>query len=371
MRVLVLNPGSSSLKASLVEVLGDRVTGSAEADWGSDATSHADRAADVARLAGEVGAASAEPDAVGYRVVHGGEEFRSPIVVDDEVLAAIAALAELAPLHNTIAAETIRAGRERFPQLPHVACFDTAFHATLPPEAIRYALPSDWVERWGLRRYGFHGLSVEGAVARAGEMLGVPTHELRLVVAHLGSGCSVTAVHGGRSVATSMGFTPLEGMVMGTRAGSVDPGILLHLLRAGMSVADLGDGLEHRSGLLGLSGRTASVRDLETASAAGGAVAREALAVFAASAAASIAAMATGLDRLDALVFTGGIGEHSHLVRSAVCRRLEVLGVPPPAEVAGDDDARLSQPGQRPAVLRIAAREELTIARGVATALGG
>ncbi len=371
MRVLVLNPGSSSLKASLVELPGDRVTGSAEADWGSDATTHADHSADVARLAREVGAADPEPDAVGYRVVHGGERYRSPTLVDDDVIAVIAAMAELAPLHNTIAAETIRAGRDRFPRLPHVACFDTAFHATLPPEAARYALPPDWVERWALRRYGFHGLSVEWAVARAGELLQGPRHDLRLVVAHLGSGCSVTAVREGRSVATSMGFTPLEGMVMGTRAGSVDPGILLHLLREGLSVANLGAGLEHRSGLLGLSGRTGSVRDLEAASAAGDAAADEALAVFSASAAAWIAAMATGLDRLDALIFTGGIGEHSRLVRAAVCRRLKVLGVPAPAEVAGDHDAVLSRPGQRPAVLRIAAREELTIARGVATALGG
>jgi acetate kinase len=371
MRVLVLNPGSSSLKAALVEVPGDRVTGSAEADWGSDATSHADRAADVARLAGEVSAADPHPDAVGYRVVHGGERYRSPTLIDDEVLAAIAALAELAPLHNTIAAETIRAGRERFPRPPHIACFDTAFHASLPPESARYALPRAWIERWGLRRYGFHGLSVEWAVARAPELLGRRADELRLVIAHLGSGCSVSAVSGGRSVATSMGFTPLEGMVMGTRAGSVDPGILLHLLRGGLSVSDLGDGLERRSGLLGLSGASASVRDLEAAAAAGDAVAPETLAVFAASAAAWIAAMATSLDRLDALVFTGGVGEHSHSIRAAVCRRLEVVGVPAPAEVAGEHDAVLSLPGQSPAVVRIAAREELTIARGVATVVEG
>jgi acetate kinase len=367
MRVLVLNPGSSSLKASLVDMPGERVLASAEADWGADATGHADRAADVDRLAGELGATA--PDAVGYRVVHGGDRFQSPTVVDDDVLAGIADLAVLAPLHNAIASETIAAGRARFPRTPHVACFDTAFHRTLPPETARYALPHAWIERYRLRRFGFHGLSVEWAVERSGQLLDRPPEEVELVVAHLGSGCSVTAVRAGRSVATSMGFTPLEGMVMGTRAGSIDPGILLHLLRDGVSVDDLADGLEHRSGLLGMSRRTASVRELETAAQRGDETARGALAVFAASAAAWIGAMATSLERLDALVFTGGIGEHSALVRSAVCAHLGVLGVTDPDDRAGDRDGLLSAPGQTPAVLRIASREELTIARAVARTL--
>ena len=209
-------------------------------------------------------------DAVGYRVVHGGPDLVTPVVVDDAVVAAIDGLADLAPLHNPVAADTIRAGRSILPGVPHVACFDTAFHATLAAEASRYAVPRRWSEEWGVRRYGFHGLSVEWSAIRAGELLGRPPAELRLVVAHLGSGCSVTAVDGGRSVQTSMGMTPLEGLVMGTRAGSLDPGILLALLRDGRRTAEeLAEDLDHRSGLLGLSGSTGDVRVLLAAEAAG------------------------------------------------------------------------------------------------------
>jgi acetate kinase len=367
MRVLVLNPGSSSLKGSLVRLPGDETLGRDEVDWGTDATAHADRSGGlrqlVARLLGDANA-----DAVGYRVVHGGEQFRQPTLVDDDVVDAIASLSQLAPLHNPVAAETIRAGRALLPSIPHVACFDTAFHATLAEEAWRYPLPPEWVDEHGLRRFGFHGLSVEWSVERAAALLERPSSELRLVVAHLGSGCSVTAVAGGRSVDTSMGFTPLEGLMMGSRAGSVDPGILLHLLRAGMSVDDLAEGLDHRSGLLGVSGSSGGVRELEAAATEGDRDARLALDMFARRAAAGIAAAASALDRLDALVFTGGIGENSVAVRADICARLDVLGVPR-VEAPVASDAELTAPGSRVAVLRIEAREDLAIARDVERAL--
>ncbi|HSK92948.1 MAG TPA: acetate/propionate family kinase [Candidatus Angelobacter sp.] len=367
MRILVLNPGSSSLKGSLVEAPGDEVLVSDELDWGADATAHADRGAGVAQLIERLTASTAA-DAVGYRVVHGGGALRKPTLVDDGVIARIEALGAIAPLHNAVAAETIRAGRELLADLPHVACFDTAFHATLAEEAWRYPLPADWVEPHGLRRYGFHGLSVAWSVRRASELLDRPAAELGLVVAHLGSGCSVTAVANGSSVETSMGFTPLEGLMMGSRAGSVDPGILVHLLRAGVGVEELADGLDHRSGLLAASGGVGGARELTEAAIDGRPAAILALAMFTRRAAAGIAAAATALDRLDALVFTGGIGENSAAIRADITRRLAVLGIPEVPDEVGRD-AVLSHRDASIAVLRIEAREDLVIAGEVADLL--
>ena len=368
MRVLVLNPGSSSLKGSLVRLPGLDVVRAAEVDWGTDATARSDRSAGVTALVDRL-LADDTADAVGYRVVHGGARYRSPVVVDDAVVRGIEELATMAPLHNPVAAETIRAGRERLPDVPHVACFDTAFHATLPEDAWRYPLPADWVEPHGLRRFGFHGLSVEWSVSRAAELLGRPADGLGLVVAHLGSGCSVTAVEDGRSVDTSMGFTPLEGLMMGSRAGSVDPGILLHLLRVGVAVDELADGLDHRSGLVAVSGVPGGARELETAAAEGDHRARLALAMFARRAAAGIAAAASALAGLDAVVFTGGIGENSASIRAAITGRLAVLGVPP-VTAAASADAVLTKPEAPVQVVRVAAREDLVIARDVARLMG-
>ena len=266
LRVLVLNPGSSTLKAAVLEPPGRGALATATVEWGADATLASGRAAGVASVLGAVEAAGVERasiDAVGYRVVHGGTRFVDPALIEDATVDAIEELAELAPLHNRIAAETIRAARQALPGIPHVAAFDTAFHAGLPPAGYRYPVPEAWFRDWGIRRFGFHGLSVAWSVARTAELLGRPVDGLRLVIAHLGSGCSVTAVDDGRSVDTSMGMTPLEGLMMGTRAGSIDPGILLALLRDGRAtVAELEDVLDHRSGLLGLSGRSADVRIL-------------------------------------------------------------------------------------------------------------
>jgi acetate kinase len=360
MRILVVNAGSSSLKLSVVVQPGDELAGAEELDRGADATRHAGDGDDLQAALGRLDAASV--DAVGHRVVHGGEHH-DPSLADDELVEEIERLDALAPLHNAVAAAAIRDLRERLPDVPHVACFDTAFHATLPRSARTYALPLEWVERFGIRRYGFHGLSVRWATERAADLLDRDPGDLQLVVAHLGSGASVTAVRDGASVATSMGMTPLEGLVMGTRSGSIDPGIALHLLRHGIGVEELAEGISHGGGLAALSGGTAGMRELESSAAAGDDRARLAIEVFVARAAAEIAAAATALQRLDALVFTGGIGARSSSVRAAICGRLGALGVSAPAEPGGDDDRLLSTGS--PAVALVTPREEVVIARDV------
>jgi acetate kinase len=363
MRLLVLNAGSSSLKTSVVEEPGDHTAARDELQRPANAGwTDALRAA----LTGT------RIDGVGHRVVHGGVRHSAPMLIDDSVVAELADLRDLAPLHNGPALEVIAAAREAMPQVPQVACFDTAFHATLPPAAYVYPLPYAWYTDWGVRRFGFHGLSVAWSVERAAAMLERPVADLSLVVAHLGSGCSVTAVAGGRSVDTSMGMTPLEGLMMGTRGGSVDPGILLELLDAQrLDLAGLADALLHRSGLGGVSGVSPDLREVQRAAADGDARAALAVEMFVRRAAAAIAAAATSLRRLDALVFTGGIGEHAAVVRAEICGRLGQLGVPAVlVPDRGEDDAILSIPGSPVAVLRVTAREDLVIAREVARLLG-
>ena len=361
MRVLVLNPGSSTLKASLLDPARDDPPDIGVAEWpaGRDADAPQVVADALAQL-------PSTADAVGYRVVHGGLRYRSATPVDEELLDAVEALDALAPLHNHRAALVMRAARDALPGPPHVACFDTAFHATLPEEAWRYPLPGDWVDRWEIRRFGFHGLSVAWSTRRAAELLDRPGEALRTVVAHLGSGCSVTAVDGDRSVATSMGMTPYEGLMMGTRSGSVDPGILLHLLRQGVALDELDEGITRRSGLLGLAGRPGA-REVEEMARSGDAAAQLALGAFARSAAAGIAAAATALPAIDALVFTGGIGEHSSSIRAGVVRRLATLGVPGELRVPDGDGVLADGP---PAVLVVEAREDRVIAAEVAAVVG-
>jgi acetate kinase len=340
-------------------------------DWGVDATAGGDPADDIrgllARYA-EAGIATDTLGAVGYRVVHGGERFREPVVVTPEVIAAVDELRSLAPLHNGIAVATMRAGLAAIPNLPHVAVFDTAFHATLPEDAYRYPVPERWYAEWGVRRYGFHGMSVAWSAERAAALLARPANELRLVVAHLGSGCSVTATDGGRSVSTSMGMTPLEGLMMGTRSGSIDPGILFYLLGNDRLTADeLADELDHGSGLLGVSGRTSDVRLLLAMEADRDPAATLALAIFVRRAAECIASAATSLPSLDAIVFTGGIGENAAGLRERIVARLAAIGVAPlPAGAAPREDAVISAPGAAPAVLRIEAREDVVVARAAA-----
>ena len=374
MRVLVLNAGSSSLKASIVE---DGATvARAEHSFGADATTSPGQPAavrDVLASLGGAGVGAQTIEAVGHRVVHGGATFSQPTLLDERTMAAFDALDELAPLHNAVAVATIRAAQAALPGVPHIACFDTAFHATLPEAAARYPLPESWNADWGIRRFGFHGLSVAWAVEKAGELLGRPSRELALLVAHLGSGCSVTAVAEGSSVQTSMGFTPLEGLMMGTRAGSIDPGILLYLLRSRrIGLDDLHGALEHSSGLMGVSGLGSDVRALEAAASAGDHRAGLALEMFIARAAAGIASAAVSLDRLDALIFTGGIGEHAGRIRAAIVDRLSIIGFPriEPEEtgvdrVLAEGDLAARADRLRPAVLRIEAREDLVIAHSV------
>jgi len=309
-------------------------------------------------------------EAVGHRVVHGGTKFRSAVRVNARVLTDIEALAEFAPLHNPVAAASIRAAQVALPALPQMAAFDTAFHATLGEEQYLYPVPWRWQREYGIRRFGFHGLSVEWSTGRAAELLSRPSGQLGLVVAHLGSGCSVTAVLARRSVATSMGLTPMEGLMMGTRSGSIDPGILLYMLRTRRaSWRELERALDHESGLVGVSGRAVGMRDLEKAAADGNRRARLAIDMFVSRAAAGIAVVATALPRLDALVFTGGIGEHSGSVRSAIVRRLAPLGLGALPATDVRNDAVLSPPGSAVAVLRIEAREDAVIARQVAELL--
>jgi acetate kinase len=369
LRVLVLNAGSSSLKAGVIEVGQREPLAAAAVDWGSDATKVTDRRktladalaglAEMTDLAGLAGA--------GHRVVHGGSRFRQPTLIDDAVLAELDELSELAPLHNPVAVDTIRAARDALPQLPHVAIFDTAFHATLSPSGYLYALPYMWYTKWGIRRYGFHGLSVAWSVRRAGELLGRDPADLGLIVAHLGSGCSVTAVDEGRSVWTSMGLTPLEGLMMGTRAGSFDPGVMLRLLSDDrLSLDELVETLDHGSGLLGVSGVSGDVRDVEAAAASGNERATLALQMFVRRTAGYVAAAATSLRRLDVIVFTGGIGEHAADVRAQIVARLGVLGVGPIGAQAVEEDAILSTPESAVAVVRVEAREDVVIAEAVA-----
>ena len=391
MRVLVLNPGSSSLKSSVVETAtipaaapeGSVPAASAESlaplgqidlDWGVDATAGGDPQDDIRSLVSRYEAAGIAPTplgAVGYRVVHGGATFRRPVLVTPEVIEQVTALTDLAPLHNGIAAATMTAGLAALPHLRHVAVFDTAFHATLPDAAFRYAVPEAWYRDWGIRRYGFHGVSVAWSAERAAALLARPVGELRIVVAHLGSGCSVTAVDGGRSVATSMGMTPLEGLMMGTRAGSIDPGILLYLLQSGRLTAEkLAEQMEHESGLVGVSGRTSDVRELLQAEADGDGRAGLALRIFVTRAAECVAAAVTSLPALDAIVFTGGIGENAAGIRARIVARLASIGVAPIPEEAVSEDGVLSAPYSSPAVLRIVAREDLIVAREAARIAG-
>ncbi|MEV8420776.1 acetate/propionate family kinase [Streptomyces niveus] len=268
------------------------------------------------------------PTAVGHRIVHGGPELRRHTLVDDDVRDALQRTADLAPAHVPPALRVLDAARELLPNVPHVACFDTVFHAGLPAAAREFAVPETWRGEFGVRRYGFHGLSYAWALARTAELLRQRPKRLRIVIAHLGGGCSVCAVRGGTSVDTTMGFTPLDGLVMSRRSGAVDPGALIWLqTRHGLSAEEIDDALNHHSGLLALSGSSGDTRDLVRDRAAGDERAALALDVFTHHCRRGIAAMAASLDRIDALVFTGEIGEDQPEVREEVCAGLGILGV--------------------------------------------
>src|SRR6185437_4820683 len=278
-------------------------------------------------LEGALGAGLSDAEAVGHRIVHGGERFREPVRIDSSVEHALGELVDLAPLHQPKSLAALRAVSKALPGLPAVACFDTAFHATLPDAAATYALPAAWRDRWRLRRYGFHGLSHSWIAHRVPEMLGVGPAGVRIVSCHLGAGASLCAIAGGRSIDTTMGFTPLEGLVMATRSGSVDPGLLLWLLeQTGMAERELARALEHESGLLGLAG-SADMREVLARAAAGESSAQLGLDVYVHRLAAGIAAMAAAIGGLDVVSFTGGVGEYSPEIRSGTAAGLRFLGV--------------------------------------------
>lgn len=357
---IVVNAGSSSLK---VRVLAEdeSVTDAFDLDpW--------DGSADHRQLAEFLGRV---PDVgvIGHRVVHGGGRLTQPTLIDDSVLEAIAKLADLAPLHQPRALAGIEAGRRSLPAVPAVACFDTAFHATLPPAAARYALPAAWTERFGLRRYGFHGLSHSYASRRAAQLLGCAGERPRIVTCHLGAGASLAAVQAGVCVDTTMGFTPLEGLVMATRSGSVDPGLIIWLLQHGqLTVEQVADGLEKDSGLAGLAGLpggSGDMRDIRQAADAGDLAARLAIEVYLHRLRREIAAMAAAMSGLDVLVFTGGIGEHHPPIRAGAVTGLGFLGVSISADLneQATSDVEISDSQAVVRTLVIAAREDLEIAR--------
>lgn len=303
--------------------------------------------------------------AVGHRVVQGGQEFLRPTLIDDEVAARILELAALAPLHNPGHYAAIAAARAAFPEVPHVAVFDTAFHQSMPAAAASYAIDRELVERYGIRRYGFHGISHQVVSRRAAECLGRPLGELRQIVLHLGNGASACAIDGGRSVDTSMGLTPLEGLVMGTRSGDIDPGVVLHLLRAGLSEAEIDDELNRHAGLLGLAGSN-DMRDVRAAADRGDALAAHALAVYVHRLRHYVGAYLAVLGGAEVIVFTAGVGENSPWLRAEVCAGLEWFGIdidPSRNEAPSEETRIISSDASRVAVLVVPTDEEAEIAR--------
>ena len=365
--VLVVNAGSSSLKLSVVDPDGV-VTERRDIDrWDGSADEPALRA-----YLGQLTAAPRPPAAIGHRVVHGGSLFTAATLITDTVRAGIASLTPLAPLHQPRALAGIDAAAAVFGDVPQVACFDTAFHAWLPAEASTYPLPATWRDAYGLRKFGFHGLSHSYASRHTAEILDIDIsdfHQFRVVTCHLGAGSSLAAVQGGRSVETTMGFTPVDGLVMATRSGSVDPG-LIAWLAARMPAAELADALEHRSGLAALAGLPDDSGDFRAVAAAadrGNPAARLALAVHEHRLVAAVAAMAAAMNGMDALTFTGGIGEHAAELRAAATARLAFLGVvvDQGRNASASADAEISAEGAPVRTLVVTAGEDLEIARAV------
>ncbi|GAB3238595.1 acetate/propionate family kinase [Kineosporia babensis] len=364
MRVLVVNAGSSSLKVSL---LGDDDEVFGTVNLPADASGF-----DTAELSAALKEWPA-PEAVGHRIVHGGTRFSGPVRIDAEVLQQISDLSALAPLHNPKAVAGLEAVAEVLPDVPAVGCFDTAFHSTLSAGASTYPIPAEWRQAHNIRRYGFHGLSHAYASGRAAELAGRPVSELRIVICHLGAGASLSAVVGGESVDTTMGFTPLEGLVMATRSGTVDPGLVLWLQQqAGMTAKDVQHGLERVGGLTALAG-TADMRDVEAGLAAGDERSILAMDVYLHRLRASIGSMMASAGGLDLLVFTGGVGENSPIVRGRIAESLSWAGVAVDEQVNGvtrGKDQEISAAGAAARTFVINAREDLQIAGEVRKLLG-
>ena len=378
----MVNAGSSSLKLRVLDgtgAAGDKVTGRADlpAVGGGDGDTGANNtgAKEIAATIESFG----RVDAVGHRIVHGGTRYAAPVLVTREVRRRLESLTDLAPLHQPKSLAALDAVTAVLPGVPAVACFDTAFHATIPDAAATFALPAEWRTRWTLRRYGFHGLSHAYVSRRAAELVAHPVPDapagLRVVTCHLGAGASLAAVHSGRSVDTTMGFTPLDGLVMATRSGSVDPGLVLWLEEhAHMPPRELAAALENRSGLAGLAG-TGDMREVLARATAGDQRAVLGRDVYLHRLRASVAAMAAAMDGLDVLVFTGGVGENSPEIRARAAAGLAFLGVAvdesrnPPGKEARGDDWEITAPGAAVRTFVIAAREDKQIAAEVRSAL--
>ena len=354
--MLVVNAGSSSLKLSLL--------GSGEEPITAEELAAPRSQVEPDELQAALDRGLGDADAVGHRIVHGGSRFHQAVVVDDAVRKALGDLVDLAPLHQPKSLAALDAVSRALPGVPAVACFDTAFHTTLPDAAATYALPAGWSTRWGVRRYGFHGLSHAWIAQHVPSVLSAASEDLRIVSCHLGAGASLCAIAGGHSVDTTMGFTPLEGLVMATRSGSVDPGLVLWLLERGdVSLADMGHALEHESGLLGLCG-TADMREVEGRDNAGDTTARLALGVYLHRLRAGVASMAAALGGIDVLAFTGGVGERSPEIRARAAGGLAFLGVGVDAarNEAVEGDGEISKAGAAVRTVVIRAREDLEIA---------
>jgi len=387
MNILLFNTGSSSLKFSVLNSEDASTRASGSADWAGDQTCYRFSSSDTDRTEqvswkgprdavnrvlsdlredlSELFSGSGALAAVGHRVVHGGE-FREATRITPEVREKLAELCQLAPLHIPPNLETIDAATAALPDLPHIACFDTAFHHTMIPEARAYAIPHEWSDRWKIRRYGFHGLSHSYCAARAAEMLQPRSQPLRIVICHLGHGCSASAVRDGQCVDTTMGFTPLEGLMMATRSGSIDPGVPIHLMQQhGLTAHEIGDTLNRRSGLLGVSGLSADMRTLLEFADQGNERARLAIAMYCHRVRHAIGGFAATLGGVDALVFTAGVGENSAKVRSTVCTGLECLGLHLDSirNLDCQPDADISPTNSPGRILVIRTREDLSMLR--------
>jgi acetate kinase len=389
MKTLVINAGSSSIKYQLYEMPAGQVLakGNVERIGDEDAklthvcenstTTREDAVPDHEVAMQRILDVLVDPDVgavgelteiatVGHRVVHGGEEFTGSMIVDDHVLASIEKFADLAPLHNPHNLVGIRAARGKLPHAVQVACFDTAFHTSIPEVAHLYALPYELYERYRIRRYGFHGTSHRYVARRASALLGIDKYQSNIITCHLGNGCSVAAVRAGRSVDTSMGFTPLEGLVMGTRTGDFDPAILFYLADKGYDLADLNALCNKKSGLLGISGASNDMRTLEQLAEQGNARAKLAIEIFCYRVRHYIGAYLAILNPLHAVVFTGGIGENSPAVRKAICQDLDHVGIqldPRNERIEGGDETTISTDESTVKVMVIPTNEEEAIAR--------
>jgi acetate kinase len=363
-QILTVNAGSGSLHIDCFPWEGDEPIASHDVDWqgaGHDTQAYTDA---VHEALGKIDRTHIA--AVGHRVVHGGAHYQHGVRIDDAVKQVIRDFAPLAPQHNPVALAVIEAVEQALPGVPQVAAFDTAFHHTLPPPAYLYGVPYEWYERWGVRRFGFHGLSHAYCAERAATLLGRPLAQAKIITCHLGSGCSLAAVDGGRSIATTMGFTPLDGVVMGSRSGAVDPGLLLHLLETGeFEAAALREVLSQDAGLRGLSGISADMRAVLAAKHTGNVRAALAIDVYTARIREAVGAMIATMGGVDALTFADGVGEHCPSIRAAICDGLGWLGIG--LDAAANEDAQpdvdIATVASRVRVFVVRTREALMVAR--------